>query len=166
MAKHKFASNVIEKCWLHSGPAERAYLIDIMIGREGMASPDPVATAAAAVSSSSPPSAALQAPLSPVSASSASARSPGSPEGSLHGSTTSGGSASGSISSSSSPFLQLVKDAYANFCVQLMLEESSESERATIIARIRRYGNTLRKIPYGKHIIARIEKVTGAPFNV
>jgi len=34
MAKHKFASNVVEKCWLHAGPRERMDLIDQILGRE------------------------------------------------------------------------------------------------------------------------------------
>jgi len=34
MAKHKFASNVVEKCWLHAGSRERLDLIDQILGRE------------------------------------------------------------------------------------------------------------------------------------
>ena len=34
MAKHKFASNVVEKCWLHAGSRERMDLIDQILGRE------------------------------------------------------------------------------------------------------------------------------------
>ena len=34
MAKHKFASNVVEKCWLHAGSRERMDLIDQILGKE------------------------------------------------------------------------------------------------------------------------------------
>lgn len=34
MAKHKFASNVVEKCWLHAGTRERMDLIDQILGKE------------------------------------------------------------------------------------------------------------------------------------
>jgi len=38
-----------------------------------------------------------------------------------------------------------------------------QEQRELIVQRIRRHVPNLRKIPYGKHIIARIERLTGKP---
>ena len=64
-----------------------------------------------------------------------------------------------------SPFIAMVKDQYGNYVCQKMLDEATPAERTNMINRIRQFGSTLKKIPYGKHIIARIEKLTGQPFN-
>jgi hypothetical protein len=44
-----------------------------------------------------------------------------------------------------------------------MVDVVDEEQRAMILHRIKRHVPNLRKIPYGKHIIARIEKLTGKP---
>jgi len=48
-----------------------------------------------------------------------------------------------------------------------MLDKASDEERAVIISRIKRHGvSHLRKIPFGKHIIAKIERYqAGVPFG-
>lgn len=136
MSKHKYASNVIEKCFVHATtPRERMDLIDQILGRDTttttMANGTTGAQQAADGHSSAPQPAHLVSLLP----------------------------------SSSSPFLSLVKDQFGNFVVQSVLDNATAEERALIIARIRRYAAHLRKIPYGKHIIARIEKLSGQPFH-
>lgn len=143
LSKHKYASNVIEKCFVHAPtPRERMELIEQILGRD---SPTKETTAAGA--------------------------------GAAAGGA--GGSSNGTAASSTdphhylqtqqqqnSPFLSMVKDQYGNFVVQSVLDNATPEERAIIISRIRKYGASLRKIPYGKHIISRIEKLSGQPFVV
>jgi len=146
--------------------------MDALIGREGPPLNTAMAAGAAAASQSPPPSALLSAggghhhssssissngsdsALSTSSSLSPSSRAPGSPDG------------LSSVSAGSSPFLHLVKDQYGNYVCQRMLEDaSSPAERAALISRMRHNGGAqLRRIPYGKHITAKIEKLTGQPF--
>jgi hypothetical protein len=51
-----------------------------------------------------------------------------------------------------SPLVAMVKDQYANYVVQKMVDVVDEEQRQLIVARIRRHVPNLRKIPYGKHI--------------
>jgi hypothetical protein len=53
---------------------------------------------------------------------------------------------------------QMMKDQYANYVVQKMLDISQGPQRDAMLARIRQYTPMLRKFMHGKHIIARIEK--------
>jgi pumilio RNA-binding family len=57
-----------------------------------------------------------------------------------------------------SPLEQMMKDQYANYVVQKMLDISQGPQRDAMLARIRQYTPMLRKFMHGKHIIARIEK--------
>lgn len=57
----------------------------------------------------------------------------------------------------------LIKDQYGNYVVQKIIDVASEEHKQAIVARIQRYLPQLMKIPYGKHIIARAEKITGKP---
>eukprot|EP00727_Mastigamoeba_balamuthi_P012133 m51a1_g7542 putative maternal protein pumilio (845) ;mRNA; r:70110-73424 len=59
------------------------------------------------------------------------------------------------------PLLSMVKDQYANYVVQKVLEVADEAQRDLLVARIRPHMAMLRKFTYGKHIITRIEKITG-----
>jgi len=102
LSKHKFASNVIEKCFAHASKQHRALLVEEVLGKEDR---DP----------------------------------------------------------SKSPLISMVKDQYANYVIQKMVDVVDEEQRNMILQRIKRYVPNLRKIPYGKHIIARIEKLTGKP---
>lgn len=69
----------------------------------------------------------------------------------------------GKETDSSPPLVSMVKDQYANYVVQRMIDAVDDDQRNMIIQRIKRFVPNLRKIPYGKHIIARIEKYTGMP---
>ena len=55
----------------------------------------------------------------------------------------------------------MMKDQYANYVIQKLLEISDPQQRDMLIAKIRPHFSSLRKFTYGKHIIAKIEKLTG-----
>ncbi|VDP83363.1 unnamed protein product [Echinostoma caproni] len=75
------------------------------------------------------------------------------------GATNSGGASGGNIAASGScPLVDMVKDQYANYVVQRMLELAEVEQRHALISRIRPMQNTLRKFNYGKHIIAKLDK--------
>lgn len=60
-----------------------------------------------------------------------------------------------------SPLSAMVRDQYANYVVQRILGVVTEQQRARIIRRIVQCVPNIRKIAYGKHIVARVEKLTG-----
>lgn len=74
--------------------------------------------------------------------------------------STGGSSSSGSAmtAANSCPLVEMVKDQYANYVVQRMLELADADQRHALISRIRPMQNTLRKFNYGKHIIAKLDK--------
>lgn len=51
-----------------------------------------------------------------------------------------------------------MKDQYANYVVQKMIDVSEPTQRKTLLHKIRPHMNSLRKYTYGKHIIAKLEK--------
>jgi pumilio RNA-binding family len=56
-----------------------------------------------------------------------------------------------------------MKDQYANYVVQKIIDLADDGQRRIIFDHIRPHIATLRRYTYGKHIIARIEKLnTGA----
>jgi pumilio RNA-binding family len=57
----------------------------------------------------------------------------------------------------------MMKDQYANYVVQKIIDLADDGQRRIIFDHIRPHIATLRRYTYGKHIIARIEKLnTGA----
>lgn len=58
-----------------------------------------------------------------------------------------------------------MKDQYANYVVQKILDTCSDQQREVLIGRIRASLSSLRKFTYGKHIVARVEQLMseGAP---
>lgn len=52
----------------------------------------------------------------------------------------------------------MMKDQYANYVVQKMIDVSEPTQRKTLMHKIRPHMNSLRKYTYGKHIIAKLEK--------
>lgn len=52
----------------------------------------------------------------------------------------------------------MMKDQYANYVVQKMIDVSEPTQRKTLLQKIRPHMNSLRKYTYGKHIIAKLEK--------
>ena len=55
----------------------------------------------------------------------------------------------------------MMKDQYANYVVQKILDTCTDIQRATLLNRIRTHVNALKKYTYGKHIVARFEQQYG-----
>jgi len=60
-----------------------------------------------------------------------------------------------------SPLVQMVRDPFGNYVIQKVLEVTNVSQRNRLIKRIMELVPNLRKLMFGKHIIAKIEKITG-----
>jgi hypothetical protein len=58
----------------------------------------------------------------------------------------------------------MVRDPYANYVVQKVIEVSDERQRAAIVRYVRENIVQLRRYTYGKHIIVRLEKITNEKF--
>lgn len=55
-----------------------------------------------------------------------------------------------------------MKDQYGNYVVQKVLEVCSEPQREALLARVRQQLHALKRFPYGKHIVSRVEKLLSA----
>ena len=106
LSRHKFASNVMEKCLLHADAADQQSLIDEIMGDQHSAAP-----------------------------------------------------------SLSLPFLDLCSDPYGNYVLQRLLNVIEEGQRVDLLWRLKRFVPHLKKIPYGKHILARIERMSFAQIS-
>ncbi|GFP97364.1 pumilio homolog 1 [Phtheirospermum japonicum] len=60
------------------------------------------------------------------------------------------------------PLQAMMKDQFANYVVQKVLETCSDQHRELILSRIKVHLNALKKYTYGKHIVARVEKLVAA----
>ncbi|KAJ6798629.1 pumilio-like protein 1-like [Iris pallida] len=60
------------------------------------------------------------------------------------------------------PLQAMMKDQYANYVVQKVLETCDDQQRELILSRIKVHLNALKKYTYGKHIVARVEKLVAA----
>jgi hypothetical protein len=56
----------------------------------------------------------------------------------------------------------MMKDQFANYVVQKVLETCDDAQREMLLARIRVHLHALKKYTYGKHIVARVEKLVAA----
>jgi len=56
------------------------------------------------------------------------------------------------------PLHIMMKDQFANYVVQKMIDVAEPTQRKILMHKIRPYCNTLRKYTYGKHILAKLEK--------
>ena len=106
LSRHKFASNVMEKCLLHAEAADQQSLINEIMGEPNSAA-----------------------------------------------------------SSLSLPFLDLCSDPYGNYVLQRLLNVIEEGQRIDLLWRLKRFVPHLKKIPYGKHILARIERMSFAAIS-
>lgn len=52
----------------------------------------------------------------------------------------------------------MMKDQYANYVVQKMIDVAEPAQRKVLMHKIRPHLNSLRKYTYGKHIIVKLEK--------
>ncbi|KAI8523732.1 hypothetical protein RHMOL_Rhmol13G0095300 [Rhododendron molle] len=60
------------------------------------------------------------------------------------------------------PLQAMMKDQFANYVVQKVLETCDDHHRELILSRIKVHLNALKKYTYGKHIVARVEKLVAA----
>ena len=60
------------------------------------------------------------------------------------------------------PSQAMMKDQFANYVVQKVLETCDDRQRELILSRIKVHLNALKKYTYGKHIVARVEKLVAA----
>uniref|UniRef100_A0A0D6QS73 PUM-HD domain-containing protein n=1 Tax=Araucaria cunninghamii TaxID=56994 RepID=A0A0D6QS73_ARACU len=60
------------------------------------------------------------------------------------------------------PLQAMMKDQFANYVVQKVLETCDDQQREFILSRIKVHLNALKKFTYGKHIVARVEKLITA----
>lgn len=54
-----------------------------------------------------------------------------------------------------------MKDQFANYVVQKILETSTDKQREILLNRMRVHLQALKKYTYGKHIVARVEQLSG-----
>ena len=52
----------------------------------------------------------------------------------------------------------MMKDQYANYVVQKMIDVAEPAQRKTLMHKIRPHVHSLRKFTYGKHILSKLEK--------
>ncbi|XP_010935724.1 pumilio homolog 1 [Elaeis guineensis] len=57
------------------------------------------------------------------------------------------------------PLQVMMKDQFANYVVQKVLETCDDRNRELILSRIKVHLNALKRYTYGKHIVARVEKL-------
>ncbi|KAL0918068.1 hypothetical protein M5K25_010056 [Dendrobium thyrsiflorum] len=61
------------------------------------------------------------------------------------------------------PLQAMMKDQFANYVVQKVLETcDDDQQRELILSRVKVHLNSLKKYTYGKHIVARVEKLVAA----
>lgn len=60
------------------------------------------------------------------------------------------------------PLQVMMKDQFANYVVQKVLETCDDQQLELILNRIKIHLNALKKYTYGKHIVARVEKLVAA----
>ncbi|GAB2274399.1 hypothetical protein Dimus_009165 [Dionaea muscipula] len=60
------------------------------------------------------------------------------------------------------PLQAMMKDQFGNYVVQKVLETCNDQQRELILTRIKVHLNALKKYTYGKHIVARVEKLVAA----
>jgi len=57
------------------------------------------------------------------------------------------------------PLHIMMKDQFANYVVQKMLDTADMTQREKLIGLLRPQMNQLKKFTYGKHLIAKVEKI-------
>ncbi|CAG8551227.1 13286_t:CDS:10 [Ambispora gerdemannii] len=58
-----------------------------------------------------------------------------------------------------SPLISMMKDQYANYVVQKMLDVVDGEQRDLLVAKIKPHLQSLKKYTYGKHLISKVEKI-------
>ena len=57
----------------------------------------------------------------------------------------------------------MMKDQYANYVVQKMLDVAESNQKKIMIQKMKPHINTLKRYTYGKHIISKLEKMFPQP---
>ncbi|GLI71552.1 hypothetical protein VaNZ11_016789 [Volvox africanus] len=60
------------------------------------------------------------------------------------------------------PVQAMMKDQFGNYVVQKVLEVCTDDQREAMLARVRQQLHALKRFTYGKHIVARVEKLLSA----
>lgn len=60
------------------------------------------------------------------------------------------------------PVQAMMKDQFGNYVVQKVLEVCDDAQRDVLMARVRAQLHNLKRFTYGKHIVARVEKLLSA----
>jgi pumilio RNA-binding family len=60
------------------------------------------------------------------------------------------------------PLHAMMRDQFGNYVVQKLLEVCDEAQREALLQRVRAQLHSLKKFTYGKHIVARVEKLLSA----
>lgn len=55
----------------------------------------------------------------------------------------------------------MVKDQFANYVIQKVLQTCTPDQHQVLLGRIKIHLNSLKKYTYGKHIVARFEQLYG-----
>lgn len=67
----------------------------------------------------------------------------------------------GNSKSETCPLLMMMKDQFANYVIQKIIDVIDDNQREILLNKIRPHLPSLRKFTYGKHIIVRVEKYAG-----
>ncbi|KAI3644562.1 hypothetical protein MP228_010726 [Amoeboaphelidium protococcarum] len=115
LSRHKFASNVIEKCVIYASETQRTELIDELL----------------AIPAGKVGSAAQQSPSSQQNV-------------------------------ENMPLMQMMRDQFANYVVQRLLEVCSKPQLEKILAVVRPNVVMIKKFTYGRHVVTKLEKIVGS----
>ena len=64
------------------------------------------------------------------------------------------------------PFQKMMIDQYGNYVVQKVLEVCDDVQRGLVMAHVRTQTEALKKQAYGKHIVARVEKLLATGMKI
>ena len=174
MSKHKFSSNVVEKAFAFARDHERDVLLNVMIGENFSKIPEhppnPNATEDSKQDAENDKNsnvvnatgdASINAEESKIDATQ-DMQNDGNKDMGL---TKQQGGELGpdglAATMDTTPLTQMVKDQFGNYVVQKVLEVSNPAQRKRLVSKIVELVPNLRKLMFGKHIITKIEKLTG-----
>jgi pumilio RNA-binding family len=138
LARHKYASNVVEACLTHGTPRQRDALMDaLLMLPSGAASSSAAAAAAAAAGVDS--------------------QQPGA-GGPRHAGVGAVALGPGAVAQAAG----LARDQFGNYVLQRALEVAGEPRRAGLLRALCPLADSLRRSTYGKHIAARVARMQAA----
>jgi pumilio RNA-binding family len=177
MSKHKFSSNVIEKCFIHTSIEERDELLDAVVGVRRIAltelKPAMIARAERRLKEDGTKAvpderigdglesvediavlervlAVVNVPMSGIDERTGdSTKTPKIVKYAMVSGDT------------PPPLVTMVRDQFGNYVIQKVLEVSTEKQRHRLVSHINDLVPNLRKLMFGKHIIAKIEQLAG-----